>query len=440
MPMNVVIPRWGSAGDVVPSLAVGAELRRRGHRVTFVGNPSFTPLAVEAGLEVSPVGTIEDHRRLMDDAAIFDRDGKDEAQVLAEHYLPAVGGFYETVAALTANRASVIVGGEVGSSLVAEKFGIPLVAVASSPGTERALRSRHDPVHPERILPAWAAWFAKTGGRLAFLYGVNNAMRATLHMMTRWQGAAPPVPGPVLRLREAAGLPREMRTRPDLFLCMWPEWFAPPQRDWPQHAVIAGFPFFPRPRRGAAHGPADAGPVVVTTGSMAGAQREFHARAVAACAALGREAILVTPHRADVPEPLPPSVTYMERAPFHELFGGVSLVIHHGGIGTASYALAAGVPQVVMPIRGDQFDNANRLDRLGVASVLPAAGTSWQRLASTVSRLLASREAAGRCGYWKSRIDPDEGCTRAADCIERLVAAGPAARLASGRVAALETS
>ena len=47
------------------------------------------------------------------------------------------------------------------------------------------------------------------------------------------------------------------------------------------------------------------------------------------------------------------------------------LVVHHGGSGTVLAALAAGVPQLVIPTGADQFVNADRLADTGLASVLP---------------------------------------------------------------------
>jgi rhamnosyltransferase subunit B len=343
--------------------------------------------------------------------------------VFAEHYLPNLEAFYEAVAAIAADRTTVVVGAELGSFFAAEKFGLPFVSIACSPGTETSIRSRYDPVHPERTLPPWAAWLARTGAGLALLFRINNALHGTLKTL-RGGGdtASPPIPEAAVRLRERIGLPREMRLRPDLFVCMWPEWFAHPQRDWPKQAVIAGFPLYPRPSPAGANASAGARPIVVTTGSVAGSQRDFYARALAACKALGREAFFVTPHKGDIPDGLPGTIRHLEHAPFNELFARAALVIHHGGIGTASYALAAGIPQIVMPMRGDQFDNGNRLSRLGIAEVLPPKATSPERLAHTASRLLGSRKVAQRCEYWKSRIDPDEGCRRAADWIERVAA------------------
>jgi UDP:flavonoid glycosyltransferase YjiC (YdhE family) len=47
-------------------------------------------------------------------------------------------------------------------------------------------------------------------------------------------------------------------------------------------------------------------------------------------------------------------------------------VVHHGGVGTTAKALAAGVPQVVVPVAYDQPDNGRRVVRLGVGAMLPA--------------------------------------------------------------------
>jgi len=57
-------------------------------------------------------------------------------------------------------------------------------------------------------------------------------------------------------------------------------------------------------------------------------------------------------------------------APFEELFPRSALVVHHGGIGTIALALAAGVPQIVRPMMGAQFDLGNRMQRLGVGRMI----------------------------------------------------------------------
>ncbi len=50
-----------------------------------------------------------------------------------------------------------------------------------------------------------------------------------------------------------------------------------------------------------------------------------------------------------------------------ELLGQVDLVVHHGGSGTTLGALAAGLPQLVLPQGADQFANADALVAAGAA-------------------------------------------------------------------------
>jgi UDP:flavonoid glycosyltransferase YjiC (YdhE family) len=130
--------------------------------------------------------------------------------------------------------------------------------------------------------------------------------------------------------------------------------------------------------------------------------------------------MLVTPNKDHIPRNLPDYIDYVPFAPFNELFGRASLVVHHGGIGTASYALAAGIPRVVMPMLGDQFDNGNRLVRLGVARMLSPRQTSGAKLARSIDFMLNSDRIASRCEHWQSKIDLDAGLNIAANYIEEL--------------------
>jgi MGT family glycosyltransferase len=72
-------------------------------------------------------------------------------------------------------------------------------------------------------------------------------------------------------------------------------------------------------------------------------------------------------------------------------------IVSHGGSGTVTGSLAAGVPAVVVPFIADQFDNARRVEELGAGLMLEAG--DLVRLPDAVRALLADRsyrEAAGR--------------------------------------------
>ncbi|MDQ4133454.1 MAG: glycosyltransferase [Actinomycetota bacterium] len=66
-------------------------------------------------------------------------------------------------------------------------------------------------------------------------------------------------------------------------------------------------------------------------------------------------------------------------------------VVHHGGSGTALVAMAAGLPQVVMPQGADQFDNAKLLTATGAArAFLP--GMAPDVLARHIAEALTDKE------------------------------------------------
>ena len=71
-----------------------------------------------------------------------------------------------------------------------------------------------------------------------------------------------------------------------------------------------------------------------------------------------------------MPNDLPNTVAHFNYVPFSRLLPRAAVLVHHGGIGTASQGLSAGVPQLVMPLAHDQPDNADRLRRLGVGRAL----------------------------------------------------------------------
>ena len=65
-----------------------------------------------------------------------------------------------------------------------------------------------------------------------------------------------------------------------------------------------------------------------------------------------------------MPATLPPRIHYRDFAPLSRILPLCSGLAHHGGIGTTAAAIAAGVPQIVMPLSHDQPDNAARVVRL----------------------------------------------------------------------------
>ena len=201
----------------------------------------------------------------------------------------------------------------------------------------------------------------------------------------------------------------------DVTIGMFPPWFAPPQADWPAGLVCTGFPLYdngeahPLPPELAAFLAAGEPPVGFTSGTANATSHAFFAASAAACALSGRRGLLITKFDAQLPAQLPPGVLHVPYAPFSQLLPRLAAFVHHGGIGTTSQALRAGVPQLLRPMAYDQFDNAHQVQRLGVGERLLPAQYAPTVVARALERLARDNALHARCAEvaWSCRADGD---------------------------------
>ncbi|PZG22046.1 glycosyl transferase [Micromonospora craterilacus] len=88
---------------------------------------------------------------------------------------------------------------------------------------------------------------------------------------------------------------------------------------------------------------------------------------------------------------LPGTVTVRRWVAQAELLPQVDVVVHHGGSGTTLGALAAGVPQLILPQGADQFANAEAVSAVGAGLRLTPGEVSAEAVAAYVGRLLPHR-------------------------------------------------
>ncbi|HVG95961.1 MAG TPA: glycosyltransferase [Chloroflexota bacterium] len=87
--------------------------------------------------------------------------------------------------------------------------------------------------------------------------------------------------------------------------------------------------------------------------------------------------------------PLPANTRVERYIPQSLLLPRCDLVLTHGGSGTVTGALAAGLPLVVVPVAADQPENAARCAALGVGRVVPAAAVTPDAVRDAVRAVLA---------------------------------------------------
>ncbi|GHH41113.1 glycosyltransferase [Lentzea cavernae] len=94
---------------------------------------------------------------------------------------------------------------------------------------------------------------------------------------------------------------------------------------------------------------------------------------------------------------VPPSVRVAGFVPQAEVLRRADLVVHHGGTGTVLGALAAGLPQLVLPQGADQFVNADVLAETGAGAKLVGQEITADAVTEAAGSLLddpAAREVA----------------------------------------------
>jgi UDP:flavonoid glycosyltransferase YjiC (YdhE family) len=217
---------------------------------------------------------------------------------------------------------------------------------------------------------------------------------------------------------------------PQLIVGLFPDWFAPPQSDWPPQSVLSGFPLYDGARADELPAPvaeflrAGSPPIVFTPGTAMRHGQSFFRAAIDACQLLSRRGILLTRYREQLPATLPENVCHFEFPPLSSVLPHCAAIVHHGGMGTTAQGLAAGIPQLIMPMAFDQPDNAARAVRLGVARTIARRAFRPRAVARLLTALLDSPTVAENCRTVAARTTSPQRLDAACDAICRLAVDG----------------
>lgn len=129
-------------------------------------------------------------------------------------------------------------------------------------------------------------------------------------------------------------------------------------------------------------------PLAYLTMGTAFGTAELLGTAMRGLAKLGLEVIVATgPVRLGQLPALPRTSVY-EWVPQAQLWPHIDVVVHHGGSGTTLGALAAGVPQLMLPQGADQFTNAQAVSAAGAGLHLLPGEITADAVAARTRELL----------------------------------------------------
>jgi UDP:flavonoid glycosyltransferase YjiC (YdhE family) len=415
--VEFILFTMGSGGDVYPTLDIGKALRDRGHRVVIAANPYFESAARAVGLAFAGIGSADVYRRRLEDPTLWQL-GKG-FKVLFTDMIDNMRPLYDAIRVRAVPNHTVVIAPSsgLGARVASEKLGVPLVSLQLQPIAFRSLYEQPGITVPGALKPLLPplrrAWLRVLDRRLLdpHLAPALNGFRAELGLP------------PVTRVFDGWAF------SPDLIIGLFPDWFAPPPRDWPPQLKLTGFPLCDRGdsaelsselTRFLADGEP---PIVFTLGTAMQFAKNFFQTSIDVCQRLQARGVLVTGFAGQLPRPLPSRVLHVPYAPFSRLLPKASVIVHHGGIGTLAQAMRAGIPQLVTPMNFDQPDNAARLSRLGVADRIRLRDYAPAVAAKKLRALLTSPLVASQCRALSQRLAPTDAVAATCRLIESMVPA-----------------
>jgi UDP:flavonoid glycosyltransferase YjiC (YdhE family) len=412
--LRVLLPTIGSSGDVHPVLGLGLALKARGHEVTVATNEIFSEQVRANGLGFVPLGTVEEAERIARDPDLW-HPTRGLPCIVRGAILPNIRRLHAIIAGHRGPSAVVAASTLcLGARVAEEALGVPTATVHLQPSVMRSMAD---------------------SGRLAFVDlgpGVPAPVKRALFWLIDVALVDRLVCPELNAFRAELGLSPVRRIfgpyihSPRLVLGLFPDWFAPPQPDWPANLHLTGFVLHDEAGRPLPEGAEEflgsgPRPLLVTPGSAAMDRGEFFRSTVRACAALGVRAMLVTNHTDQLPKALPAGIRAFPYLPFSRVLPRCAAIAYHGGIGTLAQAVRAGVPHLVVPNTFDQPDNGRRVERLGLGAMVGSGAYSRGRRAErAIGALLGSDATRAKCREWAPRVDNAGALERACALIEGL--------------------
>lgn len=345
--MKIIIPTIGSRGDIQPYIALALGLQEAGHAVKFASHPAWRGLIESYGIPFAPMGpdidigeeTAKIRRRSPNWMLGFIRVMKFAFNMVEKSH----GDLLE----LCQRMDLVIISHTSAGSMEADELKLPNVSVTLQPQSIPTSNPK-DPALRKAMMKVIGA-------------GMGVLMTRPFNQMRRRAGMPPMgssgITSPALNL---IPLSSHFYARNPF----WEErhvmtgfWFAPPAEQWEPPTELLEFLKAGEP------------PVVVSLGAMALSGEDALEAATITLAAVQAAGVRAIIQGWDEPMKqlkIPDTVFHAGSLPHSWLLPRASAIVHHGGFGTTTAGLHAGIPAFIIPHIIDQFIWGQRVAELGV--------------------------------------------------------------------------
>jgi UDP:flavonoid glycosyltransferase YjiC (YdhE family) len=400
--MKIAIPTIGSRGDVQPFIALAQGLQDAGHSVTLLSHPLMRALVEDHGVVFAPIGPDVDLG--VETAAILDR-----SRTVPQGLMQVMRFAFEM---LEASHEDILAG-----CLEAD--------LVVSPASSAAGKNEADLLGLPYLSVNFMPWSLPVDdpNRSPFKRVAYAAMNWLVGLITT---------RPLNRQRRRLGLApvgEEGFTSPGLDLIPISPLVCAPDPGWATQHRVTGYWFAVEPDDWSP--PADLlsflesgePPLVISLGAVSlgsGAAQQTAGMFINAIQQTGMRAVVQGWEAALARTDLPPSVCVAGSLPHSWLLPRAAGLIHHGGFGTTSAGLRAGIPQLVIPHVADQYFWGQRVEQLGVG--LPAImrpKLSVERLVIALQDLAQGAGLRAAAAALGERVRAERGVDNAIRLIEK---------------------
>jgi MGT family glycosyltransferase len=406
-----VLPFTGT-GHLNPLIALGQELTRRGHRVTFFERAKILERVEQAGLGFVPICA---DRSMQPGRPPEPRTGFRAELAMLRFNLRRVtqdveSYLRETPAALRQAGVDALIVNEIALTgpTVAQMLRLPYFIVSTS-------------------VPHNCGWSTYPW------YSGYRFMRSPVGILEKvlLEVSAVRIRGPIRRAldryRKSAGLGPlstiEKACPPLAQITQLPQCLDFPEARLPDNCHYTG-PLVGGGARLAIEFPwerLDGRPIAyLSLGTTRNAQEEILRMVAKACGGLDLQLVISLGGRFSPKlfTDLPGDPLVVPFAPQLELLQRARIVITHGGSNTVFEALMEGKPMVAIPLAHDQPAVAARMARAGAARVLPVMRLSVRRIRRAVTAVLSDPAYRDAAEALQKRIRAARGAERAAEILE----------------------
>lgn len=405
MSKTITLLTSGTRGDILPYIALGKGLLEAGYNVRiaaprgfshlvqshhvpfapFDGNP--TDLMIEQGdftpftLGTNPIRSIQATRRFLQKARpLYRRMLHTAAQAchgadLLIHGLPTIWGAH-----------------------IAEGLGIP------------AVRANLQPLTPTREFPSALLPFRFS------LLGIGNWLShwaVTQATWLSWRSEINHARHADFRLDPAHWLDPSLLadSHQPLTLNAFSEIIVPRPKDWNVKQLVTGYwrlpsPDWTPPKELQLFIDSAQNPIAIGFGSPG--TQGYLPMLETALQLANAQAVLTLPAKWHG-EVKSKQIFPIEYVPHDWLYPRVKVAIHHGGAGTTSASLHAGLPAIALPLAIDQFFWGERIQKLGVGLSIPQRKLTAQNLAQAIAEALNNKEMKANAKTIHDALNAEDG-------------------------------